>query len=274
MEPAELAHKLRVLGQSPERLAEDLGVSGDTIREWQTGTRRVPARYARLIEWFAIAAEREAALAKSGLPECDWVSRWESTQELSDPEKELERLRVLEIHQNECPTCRARTAYLNKGFPALPDLPRTWAERALLPLVAIDERLRGGRRGVAIVVSVPLFLLMAWVLRLAPRSWPFEIVTYFVALGLALTSGIGLYRGLVLLHAFGAVGRWLARSVAGVVAMIGFGAVFTLANFGASLSPDGVAPSWSDNFWMGVVLGLAYASLWPLASAYYRNRGA
>jgi hypothetical protein len=56
--------------------------------------------------------------------------------------------------------------------------------------------------------------------------------------------------------------------------MFGFGAVFTLANFGASLSPDGVAPSWSDNLWMGVVLGVAYASLWPLASAAYRNRGA
>lgn len=269
MEPIEIAQKRKLAGLSTEQLADDLGVSVERVREWETGARKMASKEARFFNWFVAAAERQAAVAQSGLPECEWMSRWDNQELLTDPEKELESVRALEKHQDECPTCRARTAYLEERFPPLPPLPLPWWQRALGPILDLDDRLRGFHRVVVVSATVPLLFSLGWLLGFAPRSWPFQVLTYFAALGVAVVCGLGLYRGLRPLHGLGAMGRWLARSIAGVVAMVGFGAVVTLAGFGGVLSSDGVAPSWSQIVWLGVVMGLAFALIWPFASAAY-----
>ena len=53
--------------------------------------------------------------------------------------------------------------------------------------------------------------------------------------------------------------------------MIGFSTVFILANFGHTLSNDGVAPGWPETVLIGTVIGILYATLWPLACAVYHK---
>jgi len=271
MEATEITRNRKLLGQSIEQLADDLGVSPSTVIEWETGDRKVPSKYARHIDWFAAVAERAAVLAQSGLPECEWVTRFDREEPLADVDKELERLQALEVHQRQCATCRARTAYLDARLPPLPPFPTSRWNRAVIWALDRYDSLGGRRRGLGVALSVPLLLAIGWVLHLAPRSWPFEIVTYIVALTLAVVSGIGAYRGLRLLRGFGAIGRWFSRSFAGIIAMVGFGAVFTLANFGSTLSSDGVALGWGEIITIGVIAGVAYATIWPFASAAYNK---
>ena len=269
MEPTEITRRRQALGQSIEQLADDLGVPPSTVVEWESGGRKIPTTYARHLDWFAAVAERASVLAQSGLPECEWVSRFNREKPSADVEQDLEGLQALEAHQQECATCRARLAYVEARLPPLQPFPTSWWNRGLIRTVDLLDSVGGKRRKLGIIVSAPVLLAVGWMLRLAPRSWPFEIVTYLVALTFAVVTGIGTYRSLRVLQGFGALGRWLARSMAGIIAMVGFGAVFTLANFGSSLSPDGIAPSWASIVTMGVVIGIAYATLWPLASAAY-----
>lgn len=183
MEPIEIAQKRKLAGLSTEQLADDLGVSVERVREWETGARKMASKEARFFNWFVAAAERQAAVAQSGLPECEWMSRWDNQELLTDPEKELESVRALEKHQDECPTCRARTAYLEERFPPLPPLPLPWWQRALGPILDLDDRLRGFHRVVVVSATVPLLFSLGWLLGFAPRSWPFQVLTYFAARG-------------------------------------------------------------------------------------------
>ena len=270
MEPIEVSQKRKLLGQTIEQLADDLGVPTSVVGKWEAGDGRVPAKHARQIDWFVAVSQRAAALAQSGLPECEWVNRFDKAPPSADTDKEIERLESFEAHQAQCPTCRARTAYVEARFPPLPPFQIGAWNRLLASSFDAYDGLRTWRGGAGVVLSIPLLLLLGWALRAAPRSVPFEIVTYFVALALAVIVGIGTYKRLHALHG-GATGRWVARSIAGVLAMVGFGAVFTLANFGSTFSDDGVAPSWSEIVLLGVVVGVAYATLWPLASAVHRK---
>ena len=266
MEPEEIALRRKRAGLSTEQLADDLGVSVDMVVAWEAGARKMPFKHKRSFNWFVAAAERAAAIEQSGLPECEWMKRLDN-EVLADPDKVAANLRELEQHQDECPTCRARTQYLDERFPPLPPFPLPWWQRALGPILDLDDDRLPGRRVVALSATVPLLFLLGWLLGFAPRSWPFGVVAYFAALGVAVICGIGLYRGLRPLHRLGPVGRWLARSVAGVIAMVGFVSIVMLAGFGSVLSPDHVAPAWSDMFLVGVLTGLAFALVWPFAAA-------
>jgi transcriptional regulator with XRE-family HTH domain len=270
MEPIEVTEKRKLLGQTIEQLADDLGVPTSVVGEWEAGDRKVPPKHARQIEWFVAVSQRAAALAQSGLPECEWVNRFDKEAPAADLDEEIKRLEAFEAHHSQCPTCRARTAYVEARFPPLPRLQIGAWNRVLASSYDAFDDFRTWRGGAGVVLSVPLLLLLGWALRAAPRSVPFEIITYFVALALAIIVGIGTYKRLRVLHG-GAMGRWVARSIAGILAMVGFGAVFTLANFGSTFSDDGVAPGWSAIVLIGVVLGVLYATLWPLASAVSRK---
>src|SRR6185295_20164763 len=93
--------------------------------------------------------------------------------------------------------------------------------RGLIWTADLLDSVGAKRRRLGMVVSVPLLLAVGWMLRLAPRSWPFETITYLVALTFAVLTAIGTYRSLRVLQGFGALGRWFARSMAGIIAMVG-----------------------------------------------------
>jgi alpha-tubulin suppressor-like RCC1 family protein len=90
------------------------------------------------------------------------------------------------------------------------------------------------------------------------------VLVYLLALAVAGIVGVAVYFGLSPLHRFGAVGRWIARCAAGALAMIGFIGIVLATGQGASLSRTGDVPSWKDGMIIAVVLGIAYATLWPI----------
>lgn len=271
MNAIQVARHRKMLGQSVDQLAADIGVSPATLVAWEAGQRQIPTKYARQLEWLAAAAEREAALAGSGLPECEWVKNWAVGGPPSDPTLHLERLQALEKHSADCAVCQARAGYVQTKLPAMPEFPMGWGMRLFGGVVDTYERIHGWRRPVAIALLVPLLLSVASLVRFAPRAVPFEILTYLVALSVAATCGIGLYHGLRLLHG-SAIGRWVARSVAGVTAMVAFGAAFMLAGFSGAFSRSGEPLSWGEIVVLGAAIGLAYAALWPLVSAVQARR--
>ena len=114
----------------------------------------------------------------------------------------------------------------------------------------------------AIVAIVAIFVA-AWLLRLVPRYEPVGFFVYLMAAGLAATLAIRLYPALVVLHS-GTLGRWLSRCVAGSVAMVGFVSVFTVSGYGSLLNRMGDDVSGSHGVVLGVVMGIAYATLLTL----------
>jgi DNA-binding transcriptional regulator YiaG len=50
MEPKEVKRIRKRLGRTQAELAQDLGVSRETVARWETGTRPVPGPAARLLE--------------------------------------------------------------------------------------------------------------------------------------------------------------------------------------------------------------------------------
>ena len=98
------------------------------------------------------------------------------------------------------------------------------------------------------------------------------VIVYFVALPTGLLLAVAVYHGLAAFERFGAVGRWLARCVAGCLACEFFVAAFLLSGTGSVLSRDGIAPSWREAMIIGLIMGLGYATLWPWAEAFQRAR--
>ena len=76
MTAEDLTRARTVLGLSPGELAAEIGLTEPVVRAWEDGSLRIPQQYAIQIVWRAAVAERQAALASSGLPECGWVTRW------------------------------------------------------------------------------------------------------------------------------------------------------------------------------------------------------
>ena len=76
MTAADLTRARALLGMSTGELAAEIGLTEPVVRAWEEGSLRIPREYAMQIVWRAAVAERQAALASSGLPECTWVARW------------------------------------------------------------------------------------------------------------------------------------------------------------------------------------------------------
>lgn len=120
----EVQEARRRLGQSDEELADQLGVSAVTVQAWTAG-RTVPRRYAQQIKWLAAAAEREAALRSSGLPECEWMLRHVAAPLPDDPDAALQHLEEANDHAGVCPVCVAREEFVAERFGPMPPMPQT-----------------------------------------------------------------------------------------------------------------------------------------------------
>jgi hypothetical protein len=160
------------IGDEEAGLIAAFAVPSDAVVAWNSG-RRVPRRHRAALQWIAGIAQREAALAESGLPKCDWLSR---VEEVMPPDETASMAREAEIaaHLKGCPLCKARDEWEEERFgrirpPPYPlwlrlfswiiDSPPDWARPAV-----IGATLLGGiaaLRGVGLVLLNPSLIIQA-----------------------------------------------------------------------------------------------------------------
>lgn len=131
MTAEDLSRARALLGLSPGELAAEIGLTEPVVRAWENGSLRIPRQYAIQIVWRAAVAERQAALASSGLPECTWVIRWMDAAPPRGGAAQREHLDALRRHAALCPHCTARARFVEQNFPPMPDLPVPPTVRAL-----------------------------------------------------------------------------------------------------------------------------------------------
>jgi hypothetical protein len=163
MTAEDLTRARALLGVSPGELAAEMGLTEPVVRAWEDGSLRIPRQYAIQIAWRAAVAERQAALAASGLPECTWVARW---MDVAPPRGvgQREHFDALRRHAAVCPQCTARARFIEQNFPPMPDLPVPTPVRALRAAGKVLKRLPPWLRTTvvgAVVVGVFTILRVA-----------------------------------------------------------------------------------------------------------------
>lgn len=150
MTAADLTRARAMLGLSPGELAAEIGMTEPVVRAWEDGSLRIPQQYAIQIVWRAAVAERQAALASSGLPECTWVTRWMDSAPPQGGAAQREHLDALRRHAAVCPNCTARARFVEQNFPPMPDLPVPPVVRALRSAGTLLKRLPQWLRAAAV----------------------------------------------------------------------------------------------------------------------------
>ena len=216
----------------------------------------------------ADAANREAALAQSGLPSCQWMT--ERIHELETrvrPDVE-QRIAEIETHLQSCPTCLARERYTRARFGNPP--PATKLRRDLSDvLLDIDAKSRPVK-GLAAAALGGAFLLLCAGLAIAPHAGAIAAVVYVLALGGAAFMAWAGYQIIGLIGWAGFVGRWFARSTAGVAAMLTFVWSFRLSGYSSVLTPAGGVKSARDDIKIAVIMGVLYGTFLPLVARLRR----
>jgi hypothetical protein len=187
MTAEDLARARALLGLSPGELAAEMGLTEPVVRAWEDGSLRIPQQYALQIVWRAAVAERQAALASSGLAECTWVARWMDVTPPRGP-TQREHLDALRRHAATCPQCTARARFIEQNFPPMPDLPVPGPVRALRAAGKALERFPKWVRAAAIgAVTVGVLTI----LRVTGTVIAGEGPSFLGALGLIAASIVG-----------------------------------------------------------------------------------
>lgn len=97
------------------------------------------------------------------------------------------------------------------------------------------------------------------------------LLVYVIALPLSIAIAVGLYWLLVPLHDRGAVGRWIARCIGCCAGSLFFTFAFLITGSGSVLSKQGVSPSWREGLIEGLMIGVAFATVWPIAQEMHRR---
>lgn len=142
MTPQEFAAACARLHLTIIQTAVDFDVERDVVEEWERGTRVIPRGVADKLRWRAAAAEREAILAASGLPECPISMSLEAIAIDKDGYELTLAVDERAEHARNCAVCRARNEYLASHAPPMPAPPPTtlW-ERAIAGLHGLLDRL-------------------------------------------------------------------------------------------------------------------------------------
>jgi hypothetical protein len=104
------------LGASPADVADRAGVALDDLARWEASA--VPRAATYKLDCALWQLECDAALAKSGLPRCEWVARFAAL-----PQGPGQDPWLLEQHIGQCPACQARGRYVEKHVRRRPDNP-------------------------------------------------------------------------------------------------------------------------------------------------------
>lgn len=114
----------RELGVDVQELAAAIGFETADVDSWERSLDHLPKLASRRIRWLRADVQRSRALAKSGLPDCDWVVSWsEGNAELTDFDEIAKSFEALNEHSENCPTCQQRTEYLAQRFPPMEPYP-------------------------------------------------------------------------------------------------------------------------------------------------------
>src|SRR3954470_480116 len=119
MTPEEFAEARKTLGWTQEQMASELNLTPHVITAIEKGEARIPRSIAKNVAWMAAAANADAIMAASGLPECPVVAAFDNNANDS-ADAALKKLEALETHIKACPICQAREAYGRAHVPPLP----------------------------------------------------------------------------------------------------------------------------------------------------------
>jgi hypothetical protein len=123
MTGAELRAARTTLGLTEDQMAADLGITPHSYRACENGETTLPNRQARIVTYRVAVVERRAALATSGLPECEWNARWHSEPAPKKVDALTKHVEALSTHMASCPTCQVRERFIQERFPAMPRPP-------------------------------------------------------------------------------------------------------------------------------------------------------
>lgn len=132
--PEELTSTRRRLGLTPDALAAELNLTPAVVTAWERGRIQPTQRVVQWLTWRAGMLDRDAALATSGLPECDDLHALHlglgATPETAAARRS--RMDAVMAHLARCPTCVARRRYIEERFPPMPRPPMAASVRALI----------------------------------------------------------------------------------------------------------------------------------------------
>lgn len=120
---AEFRRARAILGLSADSLAAELGVTPAVIRAWDAGSTSIPARFGQHLAWLAARAERDAALAVSGIPVCEWLTARPELRLDAKAAEVAAEVSHLADHARSCPVCVARERFVAERFGPMPDPP-------------------------------------------------------------------------------------------------------------------------------------------------------
>lgn len=261
MNATELQEAQRRLGQSDEELAASLSVSPDMVRAWAAGRATVPRRHRQQIEWMAAAAERDAALRSSGLPECAWMQQHVAEPLPDDPDAALKHLETGNQHAEACRVCVARDQFLEERFGPMPPVPHsgwlrlfTWVERvpSWARPAAVGAAILGAVVSLRVVLAVPLLLS-------APGKFGEALLAVAAAAGAGAVGGFAYSLSRPALRRLGRLGDYLTGIVCVFAYMGALAAVAPLA-FGERVIED--QPSLIAFAIASVFFGLVIGHTW------------
>lgn len=253
MNGKQLRRERERLGVSRTELALAADVRREDVAGWERTSASIPRPARERIVASLAAAHRARVLEGSGLAECPWAAERGAAVEGSAE---------VRAHVAACDLCRARERYVRDRsyFP----LPLSPFGGKLFEMLGTASGPSLALMGAGVVV---ILLGLARLLRHLPFLEPLVLLVYPFALVLAGVVGLVLYASLSPLHRGGAVGRWMARCVAGAAAMVGFLSMFIISGYGATLNRGGDPITWREGVTVGLVMGFMYATMYPLAKA-------
>lgn len=252
MNGKQLRRERERLGVSRTELALAADVPREEVAGWERTSASIPRPVRKRIMTSLAAVHRARVLEGSGLAECPWAAERAAVEGSAE----------MRAHVAACDLCRARERYVRDRsyFP----LPLSPFGGKLLEMLGTASGPSLALMGAGVVV---ILLGLARLLRHLPFFEPLVLLVYPFALVLAGVVGLVLYASLSPLHRGGAVGRWMARCVAGAAAMVGFLGMFIISGYGAALNRGGDPITWREGVTVGLVIGFMYATMYPLAKA-------
>ncbi|HEX8715947.1 MAG TPA: hypothetical protein VF722_03140 [Gemmatimonadaceae bacterium] len=227
MSPASFAAARTTIAKSDADLASELGVAVSEVKSWAAG-QPVPEPYAQHLRWLAASTERRAALAASGLPECEWVTKKEATLRRDDSDAVAAFAKSLSEHAKHCPACQARNTYVKERFgrmPAIAPVPlwaRPFFRIAAMPSwaqpAAYGALMLGGITSIRALAALPFVFSK-------PVMMGGALVAVIAAAGAGALGGLAYSVTRPALKHLGRAGDY----VSGVVAAVGYMGAFALA---------------------------------------------
>lgn len=214
----------------------------------------------------AEARRREVALASSGLPECRWGTDRERMLRSAPPEQVRRLVKELQVHRGSCSVCQGRDQYIRDQFGDPLPMPG-FIGRLGDFFFATEGFTSPAKVLIGMGVGGSVLLVCAGIGR-APHPSAMAYLSYVFGIVGGAGMAWGAYQILGLLTWAGAIGRWLARCVAGVAGMLTFVWAFRLSGQASALSRSGDVMSAPEAVKMAVIMAAIYATLWPFGAHF------